>query len=344
MTQRLQLKTIDDKATWEAFVSRQSYPQFMQSWNAGEQAKTMGKTIVRFALMDGERVESVCFGEVTRAKRGSFLFVPYGPVFDPFSAQTLEAWTTALREWGKGEKLDFIRFCPFLPTSDHARAEFTRLGYQTSAIHTLAEYLWLLDIDKDEQTLMAAMSKTTRNLIRRSQKDGVRITMSTSPADVDKFLHLHNFTKDRHQFTPYPDALFYTQVKSFAADNQVVVFCAYHGDTLIASSIVMYYGAMASYHHGASIPSKIPAAYALQWAAITEAKRRGCRLYNFWGVTDLSDTKHPFYGISLFKTRFGGYPLTLLPSQDYPLSAKYRLTRLVETIRRIRRGFGWHRA
>lgn len=339
----LRFVEITDKNTWESFVGRQDLPQFMQSWNSGELAKDLNKHIVRFALMDGERVASVCYGEVTRAKRGSYLFVPYGPVFDPFSEQILAAWTEALRAWGKEQSLDFIRCCPFLQDSQSTRESFTQAGWHTAPIHTLAEYLWLLDLNKNEDELMLGMSKTTRNLIRRAQKDGVRITKSTSREDVTKFLHLHQFTKDRHQFTPYPDELFYAQVKTFAPDNQAVVFCAYHGDTLIASAIVMYYGRMASYHHGASIPSKIPAAYALQWAAIQEAKQRGCSIYNFWGVTDLSDTKHPFYGISLFKTRFGGRPLALLPSQDLALSGKYRLTKVVETVRRIRRGFGWKR-
>ena len=335
---------IDDKATWEAFVSKQEWPQFMQSWNAGELAKDLRKHIVRFALMDGERLVSVCFGEVIRAKRGSYLLVSYGPVFDPFNEHTLQAWTQVLAEWGKTNGLDFIRFCPFLEDAPGLRQSFAQTGWNIAPIHTLAEYIWLLDLANGEEALMLGMSKTTRNLIRRAQKDGVRITTSTTREDVAKFLHLHGYTKDRHQFTPYPDELFYAQVKMFAPDDQTVVFCAYHGETLIASSIVMYYGSMASYHHGASIPSKIPAAYALQWAAIREAKRRGCRTYNFWGVTDLSDTKHPFYGISLFKTRFGGRPLALLPSHDYPLTGKYKLTYAIETVRRIRRGFGWKRS
>ena len=33
-----------------------------------------------------------------------------------------------------------------------------------------------------------------------------------------------------------------------------------------------FYMGQAIYHHGASVPSKIPAASAIQWAAIREAK------------------------------------------------------------------------
>lgn len=337
------LQEINDKNVWESFVLNQPYPQFMQSWDAGEHARLQNKPFVRFGLYEGDKLVSTCFGEIVRARRGSHLLIPYGPVMPHVHEAVVQAWSRVLAEWGRGAKLDFIRFCPFLPKTPELESLLAKTSLNPAPIHTLAEYLWLLPLGADEPSLLAGMSKTTRNLIRRADKEGVRITMSTDQADVEKFLTLHRATKDRHQFTPYPDSLFKTQVQAYAQSGHVAVFCAYHQDTLIASSIVMYYGIMASYHHGASIPSKIPAAYALQWAAIREAKRRGCAIYNFWGVTDLADTKHPFYGISLFKTRFGGGPLALIMSQDLPLTPRYRLTAIIETLRRIRRGFGWRR-
>ncbi len=343
MNDSFRLQEVTDKQVWESFVLQQAHPQFMQSWNAGEHAQQQNRPFVRFGLSQGETLVSTCFGEIVRARRGSHLLIPYGPVMSAPSKEIIATWSNLLAEWGRAQQLDFIRFCPFLERTQENELILASTRLKRAPIHTLAEYIWLLPLNQEESQLMAGMSKTTRNLIRRAEKEGVRITMSTDQADVDKFLTLHRATKDRHQFTPYPDSLFRTQVTAYAKDNQVAVFCAYHQDTLIASSIVMYYGSMASYHHGASIPSKIPAAYALQWAAIREAKKRGCTVYNFWGVTDLSDTKHPFYGISLFKTRFGGGPMSLVMSQDLPLSPRYRLTAIIETIRRIRRGFGWRR-
>lgn len=343
MTEEFHIQEIEDKSVWESFVQQQTSPQFMQSWNAGEHARLQNKPFVRLGLFSGSTLISTCFGEIVRARRGSHLLIPYGPVMREATQELLQAWATNLAQWGRKQGLDFIRFCPFLPKTQEHEQALARSGLQPAPIHTLAEYIWMLPLHADETSLLAGMSKTTRNLIRRADKEGVRITKSTDQADVDKFLTLHRATKDRHHFTPYPDQLFKTQVQAYAKDQEVLVFCAYHQDTLIASSIVMYYGSMASYHHGASIPSKIPAAYALQWAAIREAKNKGCTHYNFWGVTDLSDTKHPFYGISLFKTRFGGEALPLVMSHDLPLSRKYLFTALIETIRRIRRGFGWRR-
>jgi len=96
-------------------------------------------------------------------------------------------------------------------------------------------------------------------------------------------------------------------------------------------------GEYAFYHHGASQNTypKIPTAYAVQWAAIREAKKRGIKLYNFWGIApDENDKKHPWAGLTLFKKGFGGYRTNYLHAQDLPLSWKYWISWSIELIRR----------
>lgn len=141
----------------------------------------------------------------------------------------------------------------------------------------------------------------------------------------------------------------------------------YQGKT-IAASIHMHLGGETSYHHGASAEKykKIPASYLLQWTAIRDALKRGDHVYNFWGIaptrhessdvsfeqkeqhpgltTQVSQLKshnshHPFAGVTLFKTGFGGHVLHLVHCFDLPLSPLYRLTRTFEQIRKWRRGF-----
>ena len=57
-------------------------------------------------------------------------------------------------------------------------------------------------------------------------------------------------------------------------------------------------------------------AYLLQWEAILEAKRRGQKRYNFWGVVKPEQTKHRFYGVSIFKRGFGGDDVAYVHAQD----------------------------
>jgi lipid II:glycine glycyltransferase (peptidoglycan interpeptide bridge formation enzyme) len=129
-----------------------------------------------------------------------------------------------------------------------------------------------------------------------------------------------------------------------------MLYLARYDGSVIAASIHMHCGRETSYHHGASdsMHAKIPASYLLQWRAIQDAKKRGDRVYNFWGIapqtasSDGSSThqsSHPFAGVTLFKTGFGGEIKNLAHAMDLPLSSRYYVTRGIEFIRKWRRGF-----
>ncbi|MBU0497410.1 MAG: hypothetical protein KKG04_05580, partial [Candidatus Thermoplasmatota archaeon] len=67
---------------------------------------------------------------------------------------------------------------------------------------------------------------------------------------------------------------------------------------------------------------------------------------SYWGIvpedkmiSPILKRKHPFAGVTTFKTGFGGQEFDLLPCQDLKISNKYHITRVIETVRRIRRGF-----
>jgi len=343
-TKSLTVQIVESKTAWETFVQNVPGGTFMQSWNAGVQATNLGEKILRLGLYQEKNLIGVCLVTLVHAKRGNYLFIPYGPVLKQFTAEFFNPLSDYLRAYGKEHGYDFVRIAPFLERSEAFKTLFKQAGYHTAPIHMIAEDLWVLDIQVEEEILLQQMRKTNRNLIRRALKDQVRITASTDDSALSDFITLHEETRKRHQFVPYSNQLFQEQLHAFAPDNQALVFRGYHEDTLLAAAVIMYYGSMGSYHHGASIPSKIPVSYLLQWEAILEAKRRGCSLYNFWGIDTGNNKKHPFYGISHFKKGFGGRLLPLLPSQDLVLSARYPTTFAIETFRRVYRGFGLRRA
>ena len=71
-----------------------------------------------------------------------------------------------------------------------------------------------------------------------------------------------------------------------------------------------------------------------------EAKKRGMKWYNFWGIApDDAPASHPFKGITHFKKGFGGEEKQLLHCQDMPLSWKYWINWFIETVRSKKRGF-----
>ena len=140
-------------------------------------------------------------------------------------------------------------------------------------------------------------------------------------------------------------------MKHFAPLGQAIVYVARYQEEPVAASVHMTYGGATSYHHGASTHkhAKIPSSYLLQWTAISDALKRGDSIYNFWGIAPrkmndqgeeaIINPKHPFAGVTTFKTGFGGKPLPLTHCMDIPLSGSYRFTRAFEFARKWKRGF-----
>lgn len=336
------IKEVESKDEWEAFLHSVEFAAYTQNWNYGQMVKVLGDNALYLGIYDGDDLVGVCLAVDQNSKRGRFLFVPYGPVFKSpkQKAAYFNVTIDFLRQYGKKHSCSHVKISPFWDSTHAHDALFKDVGFVRSPLHVLAETTWLLDVSSSEDELMAGMRKNTRNLVRRAIKDGVEIRKTTDEEGIKRFLELHKLTVKIHNFIPYTNAFFEQHLYSFEKDDQVEIFEAWHEGELLASAVVMYYGFMGSYRHGASKHSKVPAAYLLQWEAIKEAKRRGCKYYNFWGIYDGDDKKHPFYGISFFKKGFGGGIKQLLHCRDLPLSWRYWVFfYVVGHIRRIKRGF-----
>ncbi len=337
---------------WDAFLLAQRYRPFLQSWTMGEVYQDTQQEPIRLEVRDDTgAVVGICLAILVPARRGRHLSIPYGPVVSTFEA--LPPLFEALQQEAHRLHCSFIRVSPFVPAEEQSAWKQalspTALPLKDSPMHLLAEHLWILPllkehqgacVPKTEEEILADMRKTTRNLVRRAERDGITVTASTDPnSDVEEFIRLHDETRKRHHFTPYTNGFFRAQVKHFAADGNCTVYLARHEGKVLATSIHMHFGGETSYHHGASIQSQLPVSYALQWKAITDALKRGDHLYNFWGIAPEGAKNHPFAGVTLFKTGFGGQLRELLHCTDIPLRSSYHLTRAFETLRKWKRGF-----
>lgn len=276
--------------------------------------------------------------------------VQYGPVVQAGidEREAVNILIAGLKKIGERNGCRFIRISPFWKEETAQKIPNTI----SSPLHLLAEYLWYLTLTgKTEESLLRNMRKTTRNLIGRAEREGVTIEASKDPMkNLPHFLSIHEETRKRHGFTPYTDDFFRSQVEQFSRRNECMLYLAWYQQKVVAASIHMHAFGETSYHHGASSNAfgKIPASYLLQWTAIRDALKRRDRIYNFWGIAPLRDSrsggqapnpKHPFAGVTLFKTGFGGELLPLVHCMDLPLSRRYYLTRSFELLRKWRRGF-----
>jgi len=68
------------------------------------------------------------------------------------------------------------------------------------------------------------------------------------------------------------------------------------------------YAGVRTYAHGGSAAQdkNVMAPYLLHWKLIEDAKEKGLKWYDFWGIAPNDDPNHPWAGITRFKKGFGG--------------------------------------
>jgi lipid II:glycine glycyltransferase (peptidoglycan interpeptide bridge formation enzyme) len=333
---------VKSKNEWDTFVQSQPFYSFLHSWEWGEFNKMQGNEIIRLGMRNGSTLKGVALLLGVKARRGQFLFCPHGPLMDWRSYGECKKFIKYIRNLGKTNKFWFLRFSPLIDNGDlESQSVLREMDFRPAPIHMHAEETWLLDITPVENDLLMGARKGTRNLIRRSAKEGVKIVQSQRIEDFEYFEALYKDTATRHDFVPYSPNYLRQEFEIFVEHDQANLFFAEYNGEYISGAMILYYGKIAFYHHGASTSKyrKIPANHGLQWASILEAKKRGCHLYNFWGIAPEGKKDHPWNGLTFFKQGFGGYRIDFMHAQDFVISPRYWVTFWVETTRRKRRGF-----
>lgn len=344
------IKEIFDITNWESFISRHSPQSLFQSFNWGEILEKIQNSSVsasresriqnlwRFGIYDDIRLVGIAQVNKVIARKGNFLHIRHGPILSEWKKEYLSFFLHKIKDLADKEKAKFIRISPLIQNTLENRIFIKSLGFINAPIYGMdGEYYWVLELKKTQEELLAGMRKTTRYLIRQAQKLGIEIVKSKDIADIDEFLNLYKQTARRHNFIEHKGIK--EEFEILLKDNQILLFKGYYGKRLLSAAIIIFYNHQAIYHHSASIEQKIPVNYLLQWEVIKEAKKRNMNLYNFWGIAPEDKTKHPWQGLTSFKKGFGGEKREYLHTQDLPLSILYCTTYILESFRKIRKGY-----
>jgi len=337
---KLQTKEIDSKDVWENFVASHDEANFLQSWNWGLFNEKLDRQISRLGFYNGSKLVGVMLAIVEDAKRGRYLIVPGGPLIDWHDKELVSYATNEMKALAYKLNCIFVRVRPQLLNDNFSKKLFKDLGFRSAPMHLHAELTSQLNLELLEEELLKNMRKQTRYEIRQTAKKDIKVTTSTDEKDLRAFYDLQLQTAHRQAFVPFSYDYLHEQFKVFSADNQVILYSAYQGKTLLAQAFIIFYRNEAAYHYGASTVEgrKLPGAYAIQWAAVREAKKRGMKRYNFWGVTHPDEKNHRFYGVNIFKRGFGGEDVEYLHAHDLVVNYKYVINWCIETFRKkIRR-------
>ena len=333
------MKIIDatEQKKWDKFVTSHDDANFLQSWAWGDFHQARNKTVVRRVVLDNDdKIVAAYVGQVETAKRGTYMAIAGGPIMDWSNKKLREAVFNDIKEQAEKNKCVFVRIRPQIVENDKNRALFKQLGLRPAPMYLSVEYAGILDISKSEEEILAGASQGLRRKIRKAQKNDITVTTSTDPKDIKTFYKIQLETAARQKFVEFSEDFLRKQFEAFAKYDEVKLYTAKLGDEILAQNFMIFYGNEASYHYGVStdLGTKYSGAPLLHMQAMRDARERGIKRYNFWGITAEDDTKHRFYGVSQFKRSFGVEELIYLHAHDLVIKpAQYKLTYLLEKTR-----------
>ncbi len=334
---QITIKQIENKDSWENFIADQAEANFLHSWYWAEFHKNLDHYVDRTGFYNGEKLVGVMLSIVEDAKRGRYLTIPGGPIINWRNTAVIKTFVEKVKEIAKKQQCVFVRVRPQLIADEFSKSLFKNSGFVDAPIHLHAELTSQLDITKTEEELLVGMRKTTRYELKKAGLLNIEIKTSKNPDEIKKFYDLQLETAHRQKFVPFSYEFLYEQFKIFAQNELALLFSAFHKKTLLAQAMVVFYRQEAVYHYGASTQEgrKYPGSYLIQWEAIKEAKKRGMKRYNFWGVAPEENKNHRFYGVSIFKRGFGGEDVDYLHAQDLVINKpRYLVNWIVEEIRK----------
>lgn len=332
-------KIIDQKLIWEQFLNNSDQASFLQSWNWGEFHQSLRNQIFRLGFFQNNQLVGLALLIKIKAKRAVYFECPGGPVLNWDNNSQARTAIQLIKHIAKQESVSFVRIRPNILKTNDQLQQVKDFGFIKAPMHLHAETTWVLDLTSSEQTLLAKMRKTTRYEINKAKRLGVQVVRSSSEADILTLFKLQLEVAKRHHFVPFSQKYLQKQFQAFITDNQIQLFKAVYQGQVLAIAFIVFYGHEAVYHYSGSDSQlrQIPASYALQWAAIIEAKKRGLARYNFWGIAPTDNPRHRFSGVTLFKKGFGGFRIDYLPAHDLIIRPTYWFNYIIESWRRLSR-------
>ena len=312
-----------DRDRWDAFVAARPEGDPLQMWSWGTCAALAGEPPVRLVAETVEgRVRGVAQALVRAAGMGrSIAYVAHGPVWEreaDDADRLVGALLDGLRQLGTLERAIVVKLDPRAAGDDAQAVAGVLGGYGLRRAPDLqAPTTRIVDLLDGGEALMAAWHADARRLSRRSEREGVEVTIDRS-GDRDAlavFHHLLEVTAERAEFRIRDLAFLEGLAAVYAAADGWYLGIARVDGTPIAGMAMPRIGERAYYLYGASLRDDVYkhkyGAYAVMAAMQRQLAADGVRQLDMWGVVEADDeSADPAWrGFSAFKRTFGGTPL-----------------------------------
>jgi peptidoglycan pentaglycine glycine transferase (the first glycine) len=307
---------------WDEFVSASPNGHLLQSWAWGELKGRFGWRPVRLAVGDGERLLASAQVLLRPLPYRCLAYVPRGPVVAAGGEEAGRALLPALHRVARSCGAITLKVEPGSDDSPEVSRWWQTRGFHPSAQTVQPRSTIVVDLQPDEEAILAQMNSKTRYAIRTAMKREVTVRRG-SAADARVFVDLLQETSERQSFGVHAPDYYQAAFQLFAPAGRAALLLAYYQDQPLAGVMALAFGRQAIYMFGASsererarMPNQL-----LQWEAMRWAKAQGCRVYEMWGASsDAPGEGDPLQGVHRFKEGFGGRFVRRVGAWDYPLS------------------------
>jgi peptidoglycan pentaglycine glycine transferase (the first glycine) len=313
---------------WDRLLETTPDTGFMQSSWWAEFRTTAG--FEHFGIMLKDR-NTILGGAVvlkfTYADDHCFYYVPEGPVLpadDSVAGSVFEAILTAIEERRRTEqkRISHLRIEP-----RWQRLPGFVVGFQPvrpfSDVYFEPRNTQCIDLRPPEEAILAQMKPKGRYNIRVAQRHGVSVVQDVSEQGLADFQRIYEETAARQGMEAKPPDYFQALVSLLSSRRCGSVFFAEHQGARVAAAVVVYFGGRATYFFGGSLDThrEVMAPYLLHFEIMRAAKTLGHDWYDLWGTAPDDEPDHPWHDISVFKRKFGGVAVDLVPTLDYVYDA-----------------------
>lgn len=153
-----------------------------------------------------------------------------------------------------------------------------------------------------ETDMFSKFRNSTRQNIRKAEKNNIQVDFSTSLQSVKAFFRLNCFTRKHHGLPPQPFRFFKTLHEHVLSKNFGVIVSGFFKKKMISSNIYFHYKNRVLYKYGANDRRflHLRSSYLVMWEAIRHFLSKGFERLDF-GRTDLQDA-----GLLQFKSGWAG--------------------------------------
>lgn len=326
------IKPIDNKETYDAFLKTPSlkpHLTFMHTWEWGEVLSEESLDFMRVGVYDSATLIGVAQLAKYRLRLGGeYWYSPRGIAMDYSSPEIVASAYKALNDYVKKLGGAFFKVDPDIVRGESAEGAIDTLQPRHAAMFTQAERVWCVDLQKDEESLLAwmkdhGMRKNIPYYLRKARREGAIVKASDKPEDLGVLIRLLDALRVRKNMVGGSEKHLVRQFTKLAPKGYEKLFIAEKDGQFVASALISIYGREASYLHGASNELfrdlQIPHLMHVEMMNYLMEHHPEVERYNFWGVvSDKNRTpKHPRHGYSEFKRSFGGYKEEYMRARDF---------------------------